>query len=364
MSQYGDDLKRIVGVNKIKTELKELKDQLAILSKRGIATQNYQAVVDGATSGAGGGGGGGGTLPPGFGTDPIKDGSNEGAKDPGGPEGGLNGDGDGGFDLEDLIDNLVDKSLLSTVDGAKSGIGIITGWKDPLTNRSGEISPVGNHPWGPRDGSWINPEDPPAFDGFIQGYTWQSPYPFGGTGSPPFFASSGEAGDWVISEWGAGGPTRNPATLTNSVVTAGPPSPGVDFYITDPTGVYIIPCGGVACIPGSSSSCPIDGNTETMWSNSGSPFQLYKDFLNGTFRGSQYDPNLPDQFKYPTSTVVMEMDSGGRYATIRAGINGGAVLYESDAAGGVNPGSQIHVFDGAGRLLGYFPSTELNNWLP
>jgi len=84
----------------------------------------------------------------------------------------------------------------------------------------------------------------------------------------------------------------------------------------------------VSCTPSEgSSSCPIDGPTLESWESDG----CYDLIFDGTaFKGSDYDPDLPDKYKGAGTSKVDYCTGSGADGSTIAGVDGGFQIHTTD----------------------------------
>ena len=403
MSRYGDDLRKIVGIDEIKRRLKELEDRAEIPAKRGLAYQGADGAVQAATGAAGSSGNG-------LQAPATALGSNAGvsaasatsaaaaalqgaaqALNPSGAGGGsgiTNGALDGVYDLKELIDDLVDVSSQTAIDYLAAGLSAntntagfnkklktITGAKDCESGIDVDVHLDGFfRP--PAEWYTDTPEGAPTLSDFVFGFYWQgiSAYfvgPIDGASltdcginclqacigyrnvSPAYEVTGGFL-DNIVD----GGSTAD--YVVQLYLTYDAPNEASSGYATVNIGLTRYSCSSIG-VP--SASCVATAPLQRSWQPQGK-YQLSPNTV-GLFEGSPRDTEVPAKYRQPSSTAYLCFEEGTRAAVLAAGINGTKLLYEVNPATLVaETNAIVHVYTSAGQIIGYTDAAKIRLLTP
>ncbi len=374
MSKYGDDLRAIVGVDKIKEDLKELNDRVQILSQRSVAYQQQNGQVSGVTGAAGANGiSAGGSATTGSSVGDAAGGAMAGqgftSGEGGGSGGGSNTPGqgfttqdseEGKLDLKEILDNNADGAPVDTSQpGPIPVTNAITGWTNSA-GRAGEFR-FGSSFVTP-DG-WDSPTAP-ADDGTWEGGSyWQ----FGSTPSFGVAPTATALGLNLLSLLNAG-VFSSPGAYSYTFNGVGA-VPGADmgaFYTETDTatglvtngntglGLFRLTCPPPSGGPGSSTACPLvrPESTQYFWPGN-RPMMVT---TAGVFTTSPRDPNaIPE---YNNSSHIFMGFGTDRVAALSIISGGGMMLYEVDAVSKEPLADKfVHIYNAAGALVSLSPSS-------
>lgn len=261
------------------------------------------------------------------GTDPSHNGTDGGIRDPeGNPAPGT-------YSANELIDGAlsgaINRLAISEGDGKGNGkpgsrkVNTIYG-KDQYGN---DVY-INTHGFYDAVDGWEDPNTPPEYEGWQQGYYWRATNPALGEGSVPVIAAE-EAIAAVKITFPAPYPTgygdafisTQPFQISESIWRFGwkQGAPGAE-NVVDINRVACTSEGAILC----PSSPPLQ---ETVWSLAGNYALAY---IGGLFTPSQYDSEVPPIKKNVTSSAVFDLGDG-RYGVLRPARGGGHVMYEVDA---------------------------------
>lgn len=370
MSQYADDLKKIVGVDEIKKRLDTLEEAEAIGQTRGVSWNDGASAASKAATGAAGGGASI-TAPDGAagtGTASAQNAATTAARDALANAYNSNGSPnafdpeDGQKDLADLLDNKADRNLQGGGDNYNSfnpSLGAIDGWKDCTTNTDGVVR-FNNEAIPPL--TWEDSNTPPPSDseGWQLGYFWVTSL---GRGATPGLAID----DYINYLRTVVDPILYANTFYTNltvILTGGGGEPiQYSYDLNLPTGSGIVARASCTVTEGI-DLCPTAAPNDYTWNLE--YFQIYKNAQTGRWTWNDYDTNVPDSYKSnPTSTVYMCFEDGARTAVLTAGAGDTTLLYETNPADGTPlSGSQIHIYDGNMQLKGYADVSSLAQYTP
>lgn len=380
MPRYGDDLRAIVGIDKIKQEIKELADKIQILSTRSVSYQNQDGSI-GNESGAGGSAGGvaapaGARGPGGIGADSAAAGATEGLSQAlNGSNGNPKGSEDGNLSLEDILDNNADAAVaaaLDAIDEFTPALSSIDGWTDPDTGKAGVVR-LDNLGAVPPD-DWSDARTPPTDNTWQAGKYWLFGNVFFGNSWGELLADANAKGFVILantattapdfyyqnSEAPSVGDTLVAYSVENQVNNGAPSYAGFT-YITSGTSGYG-PAG--TCPAPTGYSCVLSAPTQVAFTPSGR-FQVYQDPITGLWVGSEYDTEVPPLYAANAGIVYMRLAGSSREAVLRLGVNGTRLLYE------VTPGSTspltadslVRVYNARGQRIDVILGDEIGLYL-
>ena len=392
MPRFGEDLRAIVGVDKIKKDIQELANKIAIAGKRGVGYQSPDGTTQSASGSAGSGGGvkapdnslgATGALAA---TTAAAEATAGASQTPSVTKGGMGpviqanikGSEDGVFDIADIIDNAADSVAAFVGDSLEifsRNVSAINGWTDPTTGKAGtlRLDDYGAVP--PSD--WTDANTPGPDATWVAGKYWL----FGGA----FYGATW--GDLIADATAKGFELRSNAATTApgyyyqnseapvvgqdlaaysiaSRVLNGVPSYAGFPYITSGSSGYG-PAG--TCPAPTGYTCLASAPAATTFPLTDS-FQLIRNPLTGKMEGNPYDSEVPFQYR-PGSNISTAYHAfgSGRFAVTRLGVNGTTLLYETDASFSLTPlnsNTSIHVYNAKGQRIGIPFAAQLNDYLP
>lgn len=370
MSRYADDLKRIVGVDKINRTLKELADKAAIVARRGEAfytptgslssgegnsgdstnpstkaTEQSAAVTEAAKSAAAAALSGNklSNLAGSIAGDLISGMANNFFREL-----------DGVIDIGDLIDaangNIAKEGLpgFSTLNSQIVGI---DGLRDCASSKDLRVRFDGLYvpPL-----TWDSANNPPPITGWTTGYYYKVVGIGGSTEieNNAFGFTIQKACEAAIPKLEERYPAQAPFSFS---YFTGSDFLGYTCYFNRAVGGSFSLSGNrVSCslTPPPEPVCPSSQPSEDSWPPA-DVFQLSLD-TSGYFKPNSYDANVPDNFANGVSTIDACFGTG-RFATIEPASQGGYMVYETGTSGGT-PTGIITVFNADGTIRAFTDS--------
>lgn len=356
--RYADDIKRIVGIDPNQSRLGPPLAKPSLLSRRGIG----YGTADGGTGRSSGAGGE--TEPPEVALADSDTGENRQETD----SGIIPNTDDNSISMADLIDGIPFESKL--VDPILGGLGLDYDDQNALLSLTGVDCSTGDEvvvqlreglDFIPPDevidqngniirNEWENAETPPAEVGWTSGLKWQ-------VAGRPYYSTPQKSADAYAQEsWDAG------YTVTNEFWFSGTPSTGgvyqVDFLVGETPGSGQAIVSQTSCTPTAGDDvCPLVEPTVEQWPSDG---KYRFRFEGGQFITSQYDGEVPDNYRDPVSSVEFCTEDGRTVKGTPTNENG-SMWYET--SGGA-PTGVIRVFDNAGHMTGATDTTGFVNYLP
>lgn len=202
---------------------------------------------------------------------------------------------------------------------------------------------------------WTSFTEPPIALGYVEGYFWQN---FSGFGAYYSFYHDGYL---AITE--ASFPNQFSYRVLYSVNEAGDTvtvkgswTPNPDAPLAgDPPPVTVGVVTRLSCV-GITEFCPVEPPRPTKWPRTGVYILNHE---NGKFKGSDFDPDLPEIYKAnDLSSVKIKSTIDDRIFEIIPGINGGTVIMDARRD---RPGLY---FDNNGYLKDFVPMDQLNFFIP
>ena len=363
-NEFKKDVQRIVGVKRDTAEDTSLNSVGGIASQRGVATQSAGARVI-SYVGSEGGEDGGSTKTDDNTTPDDKDKTE--TPDPTDQDSNTKGSDSGVFDAADLLDGtdgpvIGDGEGVSTIEAIDCASGL-----DLEINLDGYFRPIeafeGDEDR-PPNAEWTDPLVPPDKLGFELGKQWQAQqlgYTPGYAADPFSAAELGVAGisPPLAGVWGP----YSVISIEEDTGTGNWDCVGGGFTLEiggDPT-TFSFSTASVSCTPGSSEACPLE-NKETQWPEDG---KINLIFVDGKFQTSQYDSEATPQYSGQETSHINFCMEGGRTGTLRAGKNGGTVLYETSSPNGPPlEGKDVIVYNQDGVPTTTVPSDKVGSTLP
>lgn len=388
MTRYADDLKKIVGIDKLIKRLEEQIEKDRINAKRGIGYGLVDGTVAGARAAAGTGtapsnalgsnesgdtkaltdaalealagqlGGGSGGSDSGSGTSDSTGGGEGGTAGTNSDQGATYGGSDGVYDA----------ALLMAGGGPRVGDGRrligITGIRDITTSRAVDIFNDGYYR-GSEDR--LTPDEDGVEPGFVLGYRW--------VGATGFFPTAGQAIDdfWQVNF--RGGDEAPPGSGNKyEFLRSGQPyfvsgSWGCNYYIRQiaSAGSLLIPpgseielnVGATACTVGIDFACLSAAPTRYEWLR-GKAVQLGKNTL-GQFIANPRDVDVPTLYKAASNILTFKYNNT-QYMTQKPTYEGGFTIGESDSTGTYT--GAVHAYNSAGQKVGVYANTYADQLLP
>lgn len=363
-NEFKKDVQRIVGIERDTAEDTSLNSVGGIASQRGVGTQATGARTISYVGSAGEDDAGGTTTDD---NTTTEDKDKTTTPDPTDQDSVIKGKDSGTYDADDLLDGNAGPvvgdgegvSAIEAIDCA-TGLGLkinLDGFFRPIEAFEGDETR-------PPNAEWTDPLVPPDKLGFEAGKQWQAQqlgYVPGYAADPFSAAELGVAGisPPLSGVWG-------PYSVNSIEFDEGSGNwdcEGGGFTLEiggDPT-TFSFTTSSVSCTAGSSEACPLE-NKETQWPEDGKINLIFKD---GKFQTSQYDPEATPQYTGQDTSHVNFCMEGGRTGTIRAGKNGGTVLYETGSANGPPlEGKDVIVYNQDGEPTTTVPSDKVGSTLP
>lgn len=388
MTRYADDLKKIVGIDKLIKRLDEQIEKDRINARRGIGYGLVDGAIAGATAAAGTGtapssalgsnesgdtksltdaalealagqlGGGSGGADSGSGTSDSTGGGTDGTAGTNSDQGAIYGGSDGVYDAAALMAGGGPR-----VGDGRRLIGI-TGLRDITTSRAVDIFNDGYYR-GSDDR--LTPDEDGVEPGFVLGYRW--------TGATGFFSTAGQAIDDFWKTNFAGGGEAPPGSGNKyEFVRSGSPffvsgSWACNYYIRQIVsgGTLLIPpsaetelnVGATACTVGVDFACLTAAPTRTEWLR-GRAVQLGKNTL-GQFVANPRDVDVPTLYKAASNILTFKYNNT-QYMTQKPTYEGGFTIGESDSTGTYI--GAVHAYNSAGQKVGVYANTYADQLLP
>lgn len=388
MTRYADDLKKIVGIDKLTKRLDDQIEKDRINSKRGIGYGLVDGVIAGATAAAGTGtapsnalgsnetgdtksltdaalealagqlGGGSGGTDSGSGTSDSTGGGTDGTAGTNSDQGAIYGG----------IDGVYDAAALLAGGGPRVGDGRrligITGIRDITTSRAVDIFNDGYYR-GSDDR--LTPDEDGIEPGFVLGYRW--------SGATGFFATAGQAiDDFWQTNFSGGGEAPPGSGNKYEFIRSGAPffasgTWSCNYYIRQivSVGSLLIPpgsetelnVGATACTVGIDFACLAAAPTRTSWLR-GKAVQLGKNAL-GQFIAHPRDVDVPTLYKAASNILTFKYNNT-QYITQKPTYEGGFTIGESDSTGTYL--GAVHAYNSAGQKVGVYANTYADQLLP
>lgn len=371
MSRYTQDIKDIVGVDKIKADIAELKNKPNPPPIRSVSYQSSTGNVQNATGAPGSGGisapsDAGGTTGMGDGGANATNGNNGPPGAPGsGPGGGTGIPGDasnGVVDIADIIDSNATGDMFG---GSGATLAGITGWHDCASGLDGTIRTDG--PFYTPPVGWDTPNQGPEDDNWQLGKMWTVSIGPGFNGGSPAAALDSYItylkGIFPQPYPVGYGDAAKSGTFDNQTYDIfGQVNSIIGYFYQDGTGA-VSPAAGVniardSCI---GSYCLTSSPRPQIWPTSNT-FQLAPNSLTGTFKPHPMDTESPSKYSAGVSSVDMCFGSG-RKARLQTGVNGVKMLFEVDPGTGIiKTGAIVRVFDSGGHIIAYGDSGIIANY--
>lgn len=373
MSDYTDNIKRIVGIDELKNKLKDLEEKAAIYGRRGIAYETAEGI--GNVSSSGGdlvniGGNAAASAATKAALQALAEGktvekSNTATGDDSNAalagkslqSGLFKSDSDGVFDAEDYFDNAGAGGLGSNIGEVLSGL---TGFRNLSDTKDVSVR---------FDGLFVPPADFTSIDGlYVYDDLWQLGYQWSGLSGLTFWPNPAQALNDIfdntpnlVADYNKGTIESDGGTgyiMNISLKTGG----GDTFFGTSRT----------PCTPGSSVNCPLTAPV-TYFFPLRDDVQLAQDkyvaqSLIPSATGFSAHPrdaiNTPLDLAGEQSTIELTFAGGTRNALIEPNNIGGSIISEIDPITKAYIGTS-RIYDGSGMLAAYATdSTQLDSYRP